>query len=257
MMKKLTLVLLILGVFGLFACRRSQSEATAYGITHKDYVGRAIVTVKNDRVENVSFEEAYLPSTWAKVQKGNEPIPAEAIADQGGNWYGKYLVIGDRKFTGEARTTPLSESTAQTIKYSASDVNDLYLWLRESEANCKWYYEQVTTNKAYVANIDWTRSTMATAGKTITGTSTLGFTKSETGYWPPSETTLGWKANMEAVTAALKGTKMEANPEDLTKGGTDNKYWMINGVVSGATLTDLKDYYALAKAAYNKALQQK
>ena len=38
---------------------------------------------------------------------------------------------------------------------------------------------------------------------------------------------IGWKGNMEAISAALKGTKMDAS-ENLVR--NDDGYWSINGV---------------------------
>ena len=57
---------------------------------------------------------------------------------------------------------------------------------------------------------------------------------------------------MAEIVKAIKGTKMNATVDTIEK-GEDNK-WRIDGVVSGATLADFKDYYLLAQTAYNKAL---
>ena len=59
-----------------------------------------------------------LPSTWAEISIGTDVPEDVVVAD--GKWYAKYIVIGDRNFTGTVRDEPLTEGTEtftkQTVK---------------------------------------------------------------------------------------------------------------------------------------------
>lgn len=248
-MKKKIFILLVvlLSVFFLTSCKENNNttgSAVGYGITHKDYVGFANMTVKNGVVDTVTIDEAYLPNTWAKIVTG-DVVPGDILVS-GNSWLGKYIIIGDKHFTGTVRDTTLEingvQYTNQAVKYSADGIDDLFTWLFNSEDNCAWYVTQLQSNNAIVAKGDWTPTTYQSAGRG-------GFFKSTTNYWPSTSGGLGWQANMNAIADSLKGTKMDAT--NITK--NENGYWTFGDVVSGATLVDFKDYYEVAKRAYAKA----
>lgn len=245
-MKRKLLLLILLGlIVFLSACRKDKvGEGTGYGITHKDNVGVATIKVKNGIVEDLSFDEVLLPNTWAEIIVGTD-VPEDVIVVES-KWYAKYLVIGNRHFTGSTRDEVLTVGSEtfpkQNIKYTSDDIEDLYIWLRQSEANCGWYAQTVLNDEAFIAKSDWTKAHYQLKNS--------GFTKREINYWPGTEETLGWEGNMEAIVDALEGTKMDAG-ENITKG--EDGYWRVNGVLSGATLTNFKDYYQVALRAYNKA----
>ena len=255
-MKKIFVILLtFISVIMISGCRKTINNkyntkvGTGYGITHSDNVGYAKVTVKNDVVDSVTFEEAFLPSDWGKV-KTTEGMAPDDVLEYGTttkSWGGKYLVIGNKRFTGTLRNEPLVVNgktiASQAIKYTSEGINDLFAWLSESEANAKWYFENATTEKSFVATNEWQKHTYESAGR-------AGRTKTEANYWPGSESALGWKGNLDKLAEALKGTKM--NQENQISRDEDN-VWKIGDVKTGATLTDLKDYYEIAKRGYNNA----
>lgn len=256
-MKKLLIVLFaVISILTMSSCKKApkviEKVGVGYGITHGNNVGYAKVTIKNDVVKDVTFEEAFLPSDWAKVKTTNGLAPDDVIEYQSGTttiWAAKYIVIGNKQFTGTLREVlPFTYNgktlTSQAIKYTATDVPDLYVWLAESEANAKWYFENSSADKAYIATNEWQKHTYESAGRS-------GRTKTEANYWPGDNNQLGWKGNMDEIAAALKGTKMDqANKISKPEG---SKYWVIDNVTTGATLTDFKDYYEIARRAYNNA----
>lgn len=255
----LTLFVITTFAFVLASCgkKASNKETTgiAYGITHSDYVGVATVKVKNQLVTAAGFEEYFLPNTWAKVKTLNtEEVPADIVVE-GATWYGKYLVIGSKRFTGQLRSEPLvidgKTYSKQTVKYSAEGIEDLFIWLYEKEDNRKWYIEELDKGNAYVADSSFKKSNYETAGL-LNSDGKLGFTKSSTNYWKGESFPLGWQGNMQEIVKVIIGTKMNVTMDNIVK-GQDN-YWVVGGVKSGATLNDFKDYYAIAQAAYNKAL---
>ena len=56
--------------------------ATSYGLVNKTYVGAATVKIKNDKIEDVTYDEAFLPNTWAALnythEEGKE-LPDEVL----------------------------------------------------------------------------------------------------------------------------------------------------------------------------------
>lgn len=254
MLKKLFLSLVVLlSVFSLAACGGKEKEAKGYGIVHKDYVGVADMKVKKGEVTAVTFEEYYLPYSWASLDIAGEEKPEDVLADvtlgRGTGDFAKYIKIGDKLFTGTVRDAALEIEGVtyanQAVKYSAEGIEDLFVWLKNSEANCKWYVEQILAEKAFIAKADGTK-----ADYTVKGNAANGFTKSTTGYWVV-ENGLGWSGNMAKIAEALVGTKVNASALDLVQG--EDKIWTIKGTASGATVTDFKDYYEVARRAYNTA----
>lgn len=249
MLKKLFLSLVVLlAVFSFAACGSKEKEAKGYGIVHKDYVGVATMKVKDGEVTALSFEEYYLPYSWAAIEKpAGDTLPADVL-EVGTKYYAKYIKIGDQLLTGEVRKDDLVIDgvtySNEKVRYSNEEIGDLYLWLKGNEANCKWYVEQLEADAAYIAKQDGSKATY-----TVTGNAKGGFAKSTTGYWPAdSGKGLGWAKNMEEIADILIGTKMDATKDELVK-GTDN-FWYVKGAVSGATVTDFKDYYEVARRAY-------
>src|SRR5690606_21002618 len=121
----------------------------------------------------------------------------------------------------------------------------------EKEDNRKWYVEELEAGNAYVADAGFNKSERETAGS-LTTEGKLGFKKTTTNYWHGESFPLGWQGNMDEIVKVIKGTKMNATMDTITK-NDDNK-WVVGEIVSGATLVDFKDYYSIAQTAYNKAL---
>ena len=263
-MKKLIAIFFVaLLAFGLAACTEEQEPSysygygVGYGLVHGHYVGVAKVVVdKDDKVVNVQFEEYYLPYNTAQIVLTDEQkaaLPADALAvigARGTSYYAKYVSVNGTLFTG----TVSGESGSQSIKYSASGIADLEVWV-ETEANAKAYVEAVEAGLVFNANANGTKSDYVKAN----ANAKLGDTKSTTGYWTWNATAssfypLGWGGNMAAIAEALVGTTMNATEADLVKGTTT---WSIGDIATSATLSDFTDYYFLAQVAYNNALAGK
>ena len=72
--------------------------------------------------------------------------------------------------------------------------------VKNSEANCKWYVEQILA-ESIIAKADGTKADYTV--KIMQQTAT----KSTTGYWVV-EDGLGWSGNMAKIAEALVGTKV-------------------------------------------------
>lgn len=262
-MKKLIAIFFVaLLAFGLAACTEEQEPSysygygVSYGLVHGHYVGVAKVVVdKDDKVVNVQFEEYFLPYNFAQVviavdedKVPIDPLPADVLAvvgSRGTNYYAMYVSINGTLFTGAVS----GESGAQSIAYSAAGVANIEEWV-ETEANAKAYVEGVEAGTVFIANADGTESAYVKSNSNAK----VAWTKSESGYWTnPASYPLGWGGNMAAIAEALVGTTMDAEEADLVKDGT----WKIGDLTTSATLSDFADYYLLAQAAYNNALEGK
>lgn len=265
MKKAFVFVITVFMALVLFACTPSENSAVAYRIVHKDYVGVVNVVVDDDVITDVAITEYYLPYTWAKVAGSTAEGQSDVVVVAKTNattqvttytWYAKYIVIGDKQFTGELRTETLVIGDVtysnETVKYVAEGIADLFVWLKDSEANMQWYVEQLIAGAAYVA-----KDTFAVNTSLYPWNQGNGFTKLGTGYWYGASYPLGWSGNMDAIYAAVEGkvfvadavlTQATNNPDTTA----NEAVWSIADAVSGATLTDFKDYYALIGLAYAK-----
>lgn len=247
-MKKIVHLLLVTGLLltlGLFmGCKKSkETTATGYGIVHKDYVGVAEIKVKDEVVTSLTFEEVYLPQNWAQITDTtgvDDTLYFTAVGGHGDLTLAKYLVIGDKKFTG-------SVDSNNAPVYSAEGITDLKTWIAADEANAKWYATNVLEGNAKVTDNEFKDVTFSYYGKAT------GFKKSTTNYWPAGSVGLGWKKNMEELAKTFVGTKMDLNEANFKLDGT----WKFDTVDSAATLVDAKDYYTVAKRAYTTAVNSK
>lgn len=245
-MKKMSFVMVLVALLAVVTLTGCNKEKTAkgYGLVHKDYVGVATITVEKDVVTALEFEEVYLPSHWAGLtttEGVSEDLYVTYTNSKGKAVnVAKYIVVGGKTFT----ATPVEKD----VKYSSSDIADLKAWIKEAEANAKWYAEEVMAGNAKVVDANGAAVTFET-----TAAKEGGFIKSTTGYWSGDKYPLGWKGNMEALSKAFVGTSMDLNVENFVKATEGDKNWTFDGIVSTATLTDAKDYYQVALNAYNTA----
>ena len=244
MKKILSLFVALVAVLSLAACGKKESTAKGYGLVHKDYVGIAEITVdKKGVVTALTFEEVYFPTHWAGLA-ATEGVDAGLFVTYTTSKgkeanVAKYVVVDGKLFTGTVDGTD--------VKYASSDIADLKAACTNNEETAKWYAEALLAGKAFAANADGSKAAFQ-----ITADKEGGFAKSVTGYWTGDNYPLGWKGNMAALSEALVGTSMGFADADLVK-DAETKLWSFGGTVTKATLTDAKDYVAVAQKAYNTA----
>ena len=244
MKKILSLFVALVAVLSLAACGKKETTAKGYGLVHKDYVGIAEITVnKKGVVTALTFEEVYLPSHWAALS-ATEGVDADLFltytTSKGKEAnVAKYVVVDGKLFTGSVDGTD--------VKYAANGIADLKAACKDNEETAKWYAEALLAGKAFAAKADGSKAAFQ-----ITADKEGGFAKSVTGYWSGDNYPLGWKGNMAALSEALVGTEMGFADADLVK-DAESKLWSFGGTVTKATLTDAKDYVAVAQKAYNTA----
>ena len=242
-MKKLVkifaVLVMVLSLVTLASCKKNKEvTAKGYGLVNGDYVGVAEITVKKGEVTALTFDEVYLPTHWALLENVEGVDEALYLSYQGK--YGpenvaKYVMVGDKKFTGT-----LVEGTPV---YSAEGIENLKAYVSASEENAKWYAEAVLSKNAKATDASWNKATFK-----INADVEGGYTKSTTPYWPATYGGQGWKANIEGLVKTLVGTKMGFTEADVVK-GQDGKF-TIGGLTTTASLVSMKDYVAVAQRAY-------
>ena len=219
-----------------------------YGLAHSHYVGMATMTTENDVVTEVSFEEYFLPYSWAKVTatEGTANTVSVKTTSRTGaqvtTIYAQRVKIGDKTFTIEVT----GAEWAQTFKYTSEGITDIDAWVA-TEANAKWYVEQIEAEAfgfVDAAGIAITDFVLADSSAKV------AMTKSASGYWTVASPGLGWVGNMAAIETMMVGSTMDFDPADFTKATTDPLVWGNGEITTGATLTDFKDYLALGLRAY-------
>ncbi|HIR65728.1 MAG TPA: hypothetical protein IAC95_02410 [Candidatus Fimimonas gallinarum] len=250
---KLLVVLLalvmVLSVVVLTACNKQKTK-NAYGLVHgKGYVCQATVVVAGNSLVSADLVEACLP-TYVTAQT---PI-------QG------YTVEGTYNSHGSARTA----NFYKTIKFA--DVTMVYdgtlvdgyskgymvgtqtmLQFFENEANCEKYFKAVSENKVSVVLANGEKTDILNAKALL---------KTQNGYWgTPAQNALGWTANVKATCdyvvahgfdGASSATDFTQEDHSSTNPKLDNEFVDKNGVSTGATWTDMWDYFSLLKKAYQK-----
>ena len=244
MKKILSLFVALVAVLSLAACGKKETTAKGYGLVHKDYVGIAEITVnKKGVVTALTFEEVYFPTHWAALST-TEGVAADLFltytTSKGKEAnVAKYVVVDGKLFTGSVDGTD--------VKYAADGIANLKAACKDNEETAKWYAEALLAGKAFAADAKGNKVSFEIKADVETG-----FAKSVTGYWTGDNYPLGWKGNMAALSEALVGTEMGFADADLVK-DAESKLWSFGGTVTKATLTDAKDYVAVAQKAYNTA----
>ena len=159
----------------LVACesKKNSGEATAFGLVHAHYVGRADVIVGNGVIQSIVFDEMEMPYSWATVtleNVGTTANPSYVYQIQGVDIDEEDMVsIGAARFAKKIKigneVLALSVTTPTRGAYSNANINGAYgieSWVR-LDNNAKWYWEQMTAGNYDILredgtayDIDWT-----------------------------------------------------------------------------------------------------
>lgn len=246
---------LFVAALGLVACNKEEvkvTEGVGYGLVHGHYVAEVKVKLSGSKIDDMSFEEYYLPynagqivakEEWKEVNgeeiidKAPENVIVKVAATGARTYYAKFFYVNGVVYEG-------SLDASNNIQYLKDGVN--IEEVVKAEAKAKDYVDAVKANKVFI--VDSASATVKSTVLVVTGNAANGWTKTESGYWSGANYPLGWKGNMDAIVAALKVTGVDAV---YTKNA--NKVWETTDYTSTATLTDFLDYQAVAKRAVNNA----
>ena len=250
-MNKLSVLAGVLAVTFLASCGPTTETKTGvgYGLVHLHYVGVSELTTVDGVVTEASFEEYFLPYSWAKVtavagtidtvtvvttsRTTNLPVPTV---------YAQHVKIGEKIFTIEVS----GEEGSQTFKYSSTGITDIDAWVA-NEDNAQWYVQQIEANAYGFVNAS---GTPITTFELADASAKVSMRKSESGYWTVDSPGLGWSGNMDAIVDLLVGSAMDFDPADFTKATAAPLVWGNGVVTTGATVKDFKDYLSLALRAF-------
>ena len=251
-MKKFVVAAALLAASVLASCGVPLDvEATGigYGLVHSHYVGVAEITTLDDIVTDVSFEEYFLPYSWAKVDEiegADHTIAVKTTSRTGAQVttiYAEHIRIGDKIFEIEVA----GAEWAQTFKYTSTGITEIEAWV-SIEENAKWYVEQILA-EAY-GFIDAQGETITTF-EMADASAKVSMNKSDSGYWTVAAPGLGWSGNMASFVELLMGSTMDFNPQDFTKATEGPLVWGNGTITTGITLTDFKDYLSVALRAHD------
>ena len=226
-------VVMMVSALALVAC--GPQEKVAYGIVHKSYVGKGTVVVAGGKISSASIDEACLP-TYVVASEASADTVTATVLDHG-NEVQKHFYK-----TVKFADITLEYDLTDGYKSGSTKLMDLL----KDEANCEKWFEAVASDSVSVMIAGKEDKTIMTSAKLL---------KSKNGYWgTPAENALGWKANMEATCAYVvaNGFAAESFEQVEGEGKLDNEKVDNLGVHTGATWTDMADYYNVLKAAFNK-----
>ena len=208
-----------------------QLGQSAYGRVHKKYAGQATVYVVAGKLVAASLDEACLPT---------QVTAAESLGDYTVEVSGKHYY----KTVKFADVTMVYDATAGDYMVGTTKAAD---WLVDA-ANSQKYYEAAAANQV--------KATVEGGEVVMTASQLL---KSLNNYWPTthngvvSGSALGWQANVIATCNYVVANGFSAESFTKVEEGTaplENELVDNNGVKTGATWTDMADYYAILKAAF-------
>ena len=226
-------VVMMVSALALVAC--GPQEKVAYGIVHKSYVGKGTVVVAGGKISSASIDEACLP-TYVVASEASDDTVTATVLDHG-NEVQKHFYK-----TVKFADITLEYDLTDGYKSGSTKLMDL---LKE-EANCEKWFEAVASDSVSVMIAGKEDKTIMTSAKLL---------KSKNGYWgTPAENALGWKANVKATCdyVVANGFAAESFEQVAGEGKLDNEKVDNLGVHTGATWTDMLDYYNVLKAAFNK-----
>jgi hypothetical protein len=249
-MKKLSVLAGVLAVSFLASCGPAVETKTGigYGLVHDHYVGVAELTTEDGVVTEASFEEYFLPYSWAKVtatEGSDDTVAVKSTSRTGAQVttiYAQRVKVGDRIFTIEVT----GAEWAQTFKYTSTGIADIDAWVAD-EDNAQWYVEKIDANDYGFVNAS---GAAITSFVLADASAKVSMTKSDSGYWTVAAPGLGWSGNIDKIVELLVGSTMDFDPADFTKATVAPLVWGNGDITTGATLTDFKDYLSLALRAY-------
>ena len=226
-------VVMMVSALALVAC--GPQEKVAYGIVHKSYVGKGTIVVAGGKISSASIDEACLP-TYVVASEASADTVTATVLDHG-NEVQKHFYK-----TVKFADITLEYDLTDGYKSGSTKLMDLL----KDEANCEKWFEAVASDSVSVMIAGKEDKTIMTSAKLL---------KSKNGYWgTPAENALGWKANVKATCdyVVANGFAAESFEQVDGEGKLDNEKVDNLGVHTGATWTDMLDYYNVLKAAFNK-----
>ncbi len=245
-------------VFVFAACDNGGTEAAgpefvpnqtaeAYIYIHAGYVGIATARTNAQGEVSVELDEAFLPHTLAAVDieadEWNEDNTASYVVRGNTNYVAKYVVYNGTNYVGTTVGTSVTYVAADEDGNPAGG-QDLELIIIRSQDSMAQYVESIQNGGFGI---------MTEFGGTVQPVTTTSYgqvTKRGSSYWAFG---LGWQGNIDAIESFIDENGWHFNLADMSRAAeadaNDQRLWSVADAVTGATLSDFKDYFINAQMA--------
>lgn len=248
----LALVMCLSAALSMTACDKVGYLGVATGKVHGNYLGVSTVKVyKDGSFKDLTFDEIMMPYNWAQVEEANSNKDVAQKVAVGSKEYAKYIRIADKYFEIDADKAAENKLSYKEINGDIKDL-DKYVY---SKVGGLWYYEAAKKDDMFVVKTveEGTKDAKKVGGlyfvdEVAARDELNGLFKSTNDYGKGSS--FDWNRNVNAMLTFVRQNGFDYVAKDIVKGEDGN--WTVSGiVVSGATLTDFKDYYDVMKSAYS------
>ncbi len=256
-MRKASLIAIAI-VLVLAGCGNGETEAAgpafapnqtaeAYIYIHAGYVGQAIASTNAQGEVSVQLDEAFLPHTLAAVDidaaEWNDDNTASYVVRGNRNFVAKYVVYNGTTYVGTTVGTSVTYVSADDQGNPAGN-QDLELIIIRSQDSMADYFSSIQ-NGGFGIMTEFGGSVQP-----VTTTSYGQVTKRGSSYWNFG---LGWQGNIDAIEEFIDENGWHFNLDDMSRAAeadaNDQRLWSVADAVTGATLSDFKDYFINAQMA--------
>ncbi|MFP4508511.1 MAG: hypothetical protein ACLFNQ_00130 [Spirochaetaceae bacterium] len=221
--------------------------AEAYIYIHGGYVGQAIASTNSDGEISVELDEAFLPHTLAAVDleedEWNEDNTVSYVVRGSENFVAKYIEYNGTNYVGTTVGTSVTYVEADEDGEPAGQ-QDLELLIIRDQGSMAEYFD-VIQDEGFGIMTEFGGSV-----EPVTTTSYGQVTKRGSSYWNFG---LGWQGNIDAIESFIAENGFNYNLDDVSRAEEPNdedlRPWSVADTVTGATLSDFTDYFALAQMA--------
>lgn len=221
--------------------------ADAYIYIHGGYVGIATATTDAQGAVSVELDEAFLPHTLAAVDidadEWNEDNTASYVVRGEENFVAKFVEYNGTTYVGTTVGTSVTYVEADD-EGDAAGQQDLELLIIRGQDSMAAYVDSIQ---------DGGFGIMTEFGGTVEPVTTTSYgqvTKRGSEYWNFG---LGWQGNIDAMEEFIAENGWDYNLDDMARAEEEDedgsRYWSVADVVTGATLSDFKDYFINAQMA--------
>ncbi len=209
----------------------------AYAYVHGGYIGQVVITTDDAGEISATLDEAFMPHTLAivdmdsddwnedntvyYVQRGSEVRVAKHISYNGTPYTGVTV--------GGALVYVESDEEGNPVGST-----DLEMQIIRNEDNMAAWFENIADGRFEIF------TEFGGTPEAVTTTSYGSLFKRGSEYWNFG---IGWLGNMEALEEAAEQIGTGYTLSEMTRGEDD--YWALADAVTGATLSDFKDYFGL------------
>lgn len=223
-------------------------SSEAYAYIHGGYVGQAVVTTTSDGEIEVRLDEAFMPHTLALVDMDDDAWTEDNTVTyrvRGNDQHAaKYVSYNGVTYVGEVVGGALVyvEADGDGNPVGEKDLEKLIIHGQDSMAA---YFDRIQNGEFGI---------MTEFGGTVEPVTTTAYgdvVKRGSSYWDRGP--LGWHGNIEAIEQFIAENGVNFGLNEMVRASEEDedglRMWSAADAVTGATLSDFKDYFTLAQTA--------